>query len=51
MDKFGTWGTDTEIVTLAHMLQTCIFLYNTEEVCIPGIEIHLKTLIGLGKMT
>ena len=31
MDKFGTWGTDTEMVTLAHMLQTCIFSYNTEE--------------------
>ena len=25
MDRFGTWGTDTEMVTLAHMLQTCIF--------------------------
>ena len=31
MDKFGTWGTDTEMVTLAHMLQTCIFSYNTQE--------------------
>ena len=31
MDKFGTWGTDTDMVTLAHMLQTCIFSYNTEE--------------------
>ena len=31
MDKFGTWGTDTEMATLAHMLQTCIFLYNAEE--------------------
>ena len=31
MDRFGTWGTDTEMVTLAHMLQTCIFSYNTEE--------------------
>ena len=25
MDKFETWGTDTEMVTLAHMLQTYIF--------------------------
>ena len=31
MDKFGTWGTGIEMVTLAHMLQTCIFSYNTEE--------------------
>ena len=31
MDRFGTWGTDTEMVTLAHLLQTCIFSYNTEE--------------------
>ena len=31
MDRFGTWGTDTEMATLAHMFQTCIFLHNTEE--------------------
>ena len=31
MDKFGTWGTETEMVTLAHLLQTCMFSYNTED--------------------
>ena len=31
MDKFGTWGTETEMVTLANLLQTCMFSYNTEE--------------------
>ena len=31
MDKFGTWSTETEMVTLANLLQTCMFSYNTED--------------------
>jgi hypothetical protein len=27
MNDNGTWGTDVEIYALAHMLQTCVFLY------------------------
>ena len=25
MDKTGVWGTDIELLTLAHLLETCIF--------------------------
>ena len=25
------WGTDVEIVTLAHLLKTCIFIYSTDD--------------------
>ena len=28
MDQDGTWGTDIEILTLAHLLNTCIFCVN-----------------------
>ena len=30
MDRNGTWGTDTEILTLAHtcMLNTCVYVYD-----------------------
>ena len=31
MDHFGIWGTETEILALAHMLQTDIYSYNTED--------------------
>ena len=31
MDQDGTWGTDIEIFTLAHLLNTCIFVYTTEQ--------------------
>lgn len=30
MDKENTWGTLTEILTLSHMMNTCIFTYCTE---------------------
>ena len=29
MDKESTWGTDIEILTLAHLLQTCVLLQRT----------------------
>ena len=31
MDQDGTWGTDIEILTLAHLLNTCIFVYTTDQ--------------------
>ena len=31
MDKSRIWGTETEILTLAHMLQTDIYSYNTDD--------------------
>ena len=31
MDQDGTWGTDIEIFTLSHFLNTCIFVYTTEQ--------------------
>ena len=31
MDQDGTWGTDIEILTLAHLLNTFIFVYTTEQ--------------------
>ena len=31
MDQDGTWGTEIEIFTLAHLLNTCIFVYTTEQ--------------------
>ena len=31
MDKSGIWGTETEILALAHMLQTDIYSYNTDD--------------------
>ena len=31
MDQDGTWGTDIEILTLAHLLNTCIFVCTTEQ--------------------
>ena len=31
MDQDGTWVTDIEILTLAHLLNTCIFVYTTEQ--------------------
>ena len=31
MDKDGTWGTDIRIFTLAHLLNTCIFVYTSEQ--------------------
>ena len=30
MDKTGVWGTDIELLTLAHLLKTCIFSYDTQ---------------------
>ena len=30
MDLDGTWGTEVEIMTIAHLLNTSIFVYNTE---------------------
>ena len=31
MDQPHIWGTDVEIVTLAHLLKTCIFIYSTDD--------------------
>ena len=31
MDEDATWGTDIEIMTLSHLLNTCIFTYNTHD--------------------
>ena len=31
MDVRGIWGTETEMLALAHMLQTDIYSYNTED--------------------
>ena len=31
MDQDGTWGTDIEIFTLSDLLNTCIFVYTTEQ--------------------
>ena len=31
MDQDGTWGTDIVIFTLAHLLNTCMFVYTTEQ--------------------
>ena len=31
MDKSGIWGTETEILALAHMLQTDIYSYSTDD--------------------
>ena len=31
MDKSGIWGTETEMLALAHMLQTDIYSYNTDD--------------------
>ena len=31
MDQDGTWGTDIDILTLAHLLNTCNFVYTTEQ--------------------
>ena len=31
MDKSGMWGTETEMLALAHMLQTDIYSYNTDD--------------------
>ena len=30
MDKESTWGTNIEILTLAHLLPTCVFSYNVQ---------------------
>ena len=30
MDREGSWGTEVEILTLAHFLQTPVLVYNTE---------------------
>ena len=29
MDRNFTWGTDVEMLTMAHLLNTCVFVYNT----------------------
>ena len=31
MSEFGIWGTETDMLALAHMLQTDIYSYNTED--------------------
>ena len=31
MDRDSTWGTDVEMFTLAHLLNTAIFSYNTRD--------------------
>ena len=31
MSEFGIWGTETELLTLAHMLQTDIYSYSTDD--------------------
>ena len=30
MDREGSWGTEVEMLTLAHFLQTPVLVYNTE---------------------
>ena len=32
MDQCGSWGTHIEMYTLAHLLQTSVFIYNTQDV-------------------
>ena len=29
MDRNGTWGTDTELITASHMLNTSLSMYDT----------------------
>ena len=31
MDQPHIWGTEIEMFTLAHLLQTCVFIYNTDD--------------------
>ena len=31
MDRNGIWATDIEILTLAHMLNTCVYVYNPRD--------------------
>ena len=33
MDQDSTWGTEVEMFTLAHLLNTAIFLYNAVDKC------------------
>ena len=33
MDRNGTWGSDVEILTLAHMLNTCVYVYVYDPIC------------------
>ena len=28
MDRKGTWGSDVEILTLTHMLNTCVYVFD-----------------------
>ena len=42
MDRNGTWGSDVEILTLAHnMLNTCVYIYDAV-----GIGMDPTMLIG-----
>ena len=38
MGENATWGSDIEIITLSHLLNTCIFTYST-----PGLVLMLLT--------
>ena len=31
MNENGTWGSDIEIITLSHLINTCIFTYSTQD--------------------
>ena len=31
MNQTSTWGTDVEILAMAHLLKTCVYIYDTEE--------------------
>ena len=43
MDRNGTWGSDVDILTLAHMLNTCVYVYDIAV----GIGMDPTMLIGL----
>ena len=42
IDRNGTWGSDVEILTLAHMLNTCVYVY----ILAVGIGMDPTMLIG-----
>ena len=47
MDRNGTWGSDVEILTLAHVLNTCVYvcMYTTQYIAV-GIGMDPTMLIG-----
>ena len=43
MDRNGTWGTDIELITASHMLNTSLSMYDT---VVLGVHMGPTTLIG-----